>query len=205
MGVLDRKLLRDLWRLKTQALAIALVMAAGAATLILGVGVHRSLDETRAALYERQRFADIFANVRRAPERLSEAIAEIPGVAADETRIVDAAILAIEGMAEPASAMLVSVPDSGEAVLNALHMRLGRMPDPARPDEVVINEADYTLLETDTYHHSPVPVVYATAQPIRRRIEDPDCANDFGILEELRATDGSLSDATEQLKRLLVG
>jgi putative ABC transport system permease protein len=141
MRVLDRKLLRDLWRLKTQALAIALVMAAGAATLILGAGVYRSLDETRAALYERQRFADIFATVRRAPDRLREEIAEIPGVAAVETRIVDQAVLAIEGMIEPASAMLVSVPDSGEEVLNALYMRIGRLPDPSHPDEVVVNEA----------------------------------------------------------------
>lgn len=141
MSVLDRKLLRDLWRLKTQALAIALVMAAGAATLIIGVGVHRSLDETRAALYERQRFADIFASVRRAPERLRQEIAEIGGVAAVETRIVETAVLDIEGMVEPASAMLVSVPDSGEEVLNALYMRLGRMPDPTHPDEVVVNEA----------------------------------------------------------------
>lgn len=141
MGVLDRKLLRDLWRLKTQVMAIALVMAAGVMTLVLGVGTSQSLDETRAAYYERQRFADVFATARRAPERLRTEIAEIPGVATVETRIVDAAVLDIEGMAEPASAQLVSLPDSGEALLNTLYMRSGRTPDPAHPDEVVVNEA----------------------------------------------------------------
>ncbi len=141
MSVLDRKLLRDLWRLKTQVLAIALVMAAGVMTLVLGIGTYQSLDETRTAYYERQRFADVFAVARRAPEWLRDEIAEIPGVAAVETRIVDAAVLDVEGMMEPASAQLVSLPDDGVSALNALYMRLGRTPDPAHPDEVVVNEA----------------------------------------------------------------
>ena len=141
MSVLDRKLLRDLWRLKAQVLAIALVMAAGVMTLVLGLGTYQSLDETRTAYYERQRFADVFATARRAPERLRNEIAEIPGVAAVETRIMDAAVLDIEGMAEPASAQLVSLPDDGAPLLNRLYMRNGRMPDPAHPDEVVVNEA----------------------------------------------------------------
>lgn len=141
MGVLDLKLLRDLWRLKTQVLAIALVMAAGVTTLVLGVGTYQSLRETQTAYYERHRFADVFATARRAPERLAADIAETPGVAAVETRIVDAAILDIEGMAEPASAQLVSLPDSGAPILNLLHMRSGRAPDAAHPDEVVVNDA----------------------------------------------------------------
>lgn len=139
MAVLDRKLLRDLWRLRAQVLAIALVMAAGVATLVLGVGTYQSLGETQTAYYERQRFADVFASVRRAPDRLRGEIAEIPGVAAVETRIMEPALLDIEGMVEPASAQLVSIPDTHEQVLNALHMRLGRLPDPAHPDDVVIN------------------------------------------------------------------
>ena len=64
--VLDIKLLRDLRRLWAQALAIALVMAAGVATMILGVGAHDSLATTRERYYETNRFADIFANLTRA-------------------------------------------------------------------------------------------------------------------------------------------
>ena len=44
LQVLDTKLVRDLWRLWAQALAIALVIAGGVATLILAVGSYRSLD-----------------------------------------------------------------------------------------------------------------------------------------------------------------
>lgn len=138
---LDRKLMRDLWRLKTQVIAIALVMAAGVATLVLAVGAHRSLEETRATYYERYRFADVFATATRAPERLAAEIEAIPGVATVETRIVDTAILDIEGMAEPATGRLVSLPEIGEPVLNRLYMRQGRLPDPERSDEAVVNEA----------------------------------------------------------------
>src|SRR6266498_4791342 len=87
MRVLDIKLYRDLVRLWAQALAIAMVIGGGVATLIMAVGAARSLDETRIAYYERNRFADVFAIVRRAPKTLADRIAEIPGVAAVETRI----------------------------------------------------------------------------------------------------------------------
>jgi adenylate cyclase len=57
-----------------------------------------------------------------------------------------------------------------------------------RPGEgVVVSEAPYGMLETDTYRRSPVPVVFATAKPIRRRIEAPDCPTDYQIVEEMRA------------------
>jgi adenylate cyclase len=56
-----------------------------------------------------------------------------------------------------------------------------------RGEGVVVTEADYGMPETDTYRQSPVPIVFGTAQAIRRKIEDPDCPNDYGIVQELRA------------------
>src|SRR5512147_31375 len=79
MSALDIKLFRDARRLWAQVLAIALVIGGGVATLILAVGSHRSLDETRTAYYERYRFADVFATVSRAPRTLVDRIAAIPG------------------------------------------------------------------------------------------------------------------------------
>ncbi|MCC6946260.1 MAG: ABC transporter permease [Bradyrhizobiaceae bacterium] len=140
MRALNRKLLRDLVRMWPQALAIALVMASGAATLILGVGSHGSLAETRAIYYERNRFADVFADVTRAPNILAEEIAHIPGVAAVETRIAKIALLDIPGMAEPASAMFVSIPHLREQRLNLLHLRSGRLPIAGDEREVVVSE-----------------------------------------------------------------
>jgi putative ABC transport system permease protein len=139
MAALDIKLLRDVRRLWAQVLAIALVVGGGVATLVLAVGSHRSLEETRIAYYERYAFADVFAQVKRAPKALAGRIAEIPGVAAIDTRIAKLALLDIRGFAEPASGHFVSLPDTGDHGLNRLYVRSGRLPEPGRSEEVVVN------------------------------------------------------------------
>ncbi len=135
---LRRKVLRDLRRLWAQVLAIALVLAAGVATLILGNGAYSSLHETRARYYEQNRFADIFADVTRAPRALLGEVAGIDGVLDVEARIVKLGLLDIPGMVEPGSVLFVSLPETGG--LNALYLRLGRLPDPLSADEIVVSD-----------------------------------------------------------------
>ncbi len=141
MTMLNRKLGRDLWRMRGQALAVAAVIASGLAMLIMSLGAVASLEETRAAFYERYRFADVFAHARRAPARLQARMAAIAGVRAVETRIVEQALLDIAGMAEPAGALLVSVPEDRRPRLNDLVLREGRWLRPGRPDEALVSEA----------------------------------------------------------------
>lgn len=138
--MLDLKLLRDLRHLWAQALAIALVVAGGAAKLVLAIGSLRSLEETRTAYYERYQFADVFAPVKRAPKSLADRIAEIPGIAAVEPRIAKLALLDIPNFREPATGQFISLPEGGQPNLNRLYMRTGRMPEPVTADEVVVSE-----------------------------------------------------------------
>ena len=140
MHPLDRKLLRDLWRLRAQALAIALVMAGGVATVVLALGSYRSLEETRNAYYERQRFANVFATLKRAPAPVADRIARIPGVQAVETRIVEPGLLDLDDMRAPATGLFVSVPEGRVPAVNVPYLRLGRMPAKGAPREVVVNE-----------------------------------------------------------------
>ena len=95
---LDRKLLRDLWRLKGQALAIAAVMAVGLTMLVAYFSTFTSLQLTQRTYYERYRFADLFATVVRAPLALRSRIAGIPGVSQLELRVVADATLDIAGL-----------------------------------------------------------------------------------------------------------
>ena len=139
MRVLDRKLLRDLRRIWAQTLAIALVLGCGVMVMVGATATQATLIETRAAWYERHRFADIFAGATRAPEDVVAAAARLPGVARAEGRIALRAVLDIDGMAEPATALIVSLPPDG-AVLNLPLLRRGRLPDPDRPDEVALGE-----------------------------------------------------------------
>lgn len=136
MRALDIKLMRDLKRLWAQALAIALVMAAGVATLILGVGAYDSLSTTRERYYDANGFADIFVSLTRAPNSLRADLAAIDGVAAAETRVEKIALADLPGMPEPASVLLVSLPETHVAALNRLHLRSGRLPEPGSDEAV---------------------------------------------------------------------
>ncbi|MGE3888229.1 MAG: ABC transporter permease [Vicinamibacterales bacterium] len=140
VSALDRKLLRDLWEMKGQALAIAAVIAAGVTMFVAYLSNFDSLERTLSQYYERQRFADVFASAQRAPERLAARIAEIPGVITVDTRVVADVTLDVPGIDEPASGRLVSIPPNGVSPLNAPVLRRGAWPDPSRPDEVVASE-----------------------------------------------------------------
>ncbi|WP_210205781.1 ABC transporter permease [Hoeflea marina] len=141
MRMLDRKLLRDLGRLWAQALAVALVMACGVMTLILAMGASRSLEASQSAFYDRYRFASVFAEAVRAPRHLEPRIQSLPGVSAAELRIVKPVIITITGMTEPASGVVVSIPDTGESAVNRLYLRAGRLPGSRVPGEVAVVEA----------------------------------------------------------------
>ena len=140
-SALHIKLLRDLWRLRAQAAAIALVIAAGVGMVVMSFGMIRSLDATRSAYYDLYRFADLWAPVRRAPESAIDRIRDVPGVAQAESRIITGAVLDVAGIAEPVTARIQSLPPGGQPALNRLVLRSGRFPDPRRADEVVANEA----------------------------------------------------------------
>ncbi len=140
MRALDLKLVRDFRRLWTQALAVALVLACGVATLILAIGAYRSLEETQRAYYERYRFGDVFASATRAPLGLADRVRAIPGIAAADFRIAQPVLLDIAGMVEPATGMAISYPERGEPAVNAIFLRRGRLPEEGRALEVVVNE-----------------------------------------------------------------
>ncbi|HHZ07912.1 MAG TPA: FtsX-like permease family protein [Rhizobiales bacterium] len=140
MSMLDRKLIRDLARIWAQVLAIALVMACGVATIVIAIGAYRSLEETRAAFYERYRFGNVFASATRAPLHLRERIARLPGVIGVELRVVRPVLLDMPGMIEPATGIAVSIPDRGEPSVNRLYLRTGRLPEAGRTGEVAVTE-----------------------------------------------------------------
>jgi len=139
-SALDAKVLRDALGMRAQLIAIALVIACGVG-LFLGMGATmRSLESARSSYYARQRFAHVFARLERAPEVLAERLAEIPGVARLQTRIVADVTLDVPGMQETATGRLISLPDHGEILVNGLQLRSGRLPSLDRTDEVVASE-----------------------------------------------------------------
>ncbi|MBP2647040.1 MAG: transporter, permease protein [Gemmatimonadetes bacterium] len=140
MRALSRKLLRDLRRLAGQMASIAAVAACGIAAMISLRGNYDSLVRSRDEYYDRQRFADVFVRLRRAPDAVARAVAALPGVAAVEPRIAGFVLLDVPGFPEPVSGELLSLPADPAHGVNAVYLRQGRFPAPGRADEVMVSE-----------------------------------------------------------------
>ncbi|MDQ4419492.1 ABC transporter permease [Sphingobium sp. DEHP117] len=141
MRALDLKLMRDLWRLRGQVLAIALVLAAATATFVMSRGVHHSLTVTRDAYYARNHFADVFAGLTRAPRSVVSRIAEIPGVRRVEGTLQQYVTIDFPDRVVPVRALLNSIDEKGRNQLNQLTLRRGRLPQAGAPGEAVVDEA----------------------------------------------------------------
>jgi putative ABC transport system permease protein len=137
---LDRKLLRDLWSLKTQVVSIALVIACGIGGFIGSLSTHSSLLWSRQNYYDTARFAHVFATAKRAPASLEAKLREIPGVAEAETRVVRDAQLSLPGVVPPMIARLIGVDFQYLPGMNRLTLKTGRWPAPGAKGEVVVNQ-----------------------------------------------------------------
>ena len=140
MRAIHRKLLRDLWHIKGQGLAISLVIAAGVTMFIMYLSTFESLQRTQEAYYERFNFAEVFATCKRAPLYLEQRIEQIPGVAAADTRVVANVTLDVEDLEEPVVGRLISIPERDTATLNDVALLKGRYIEPGRSDEVLVSE-----------------------------------------------------------------
>jgi len=138
---LDLKLFRDLGRMKGQIVAVSLVMACGLAMMIMTRSIIMTMENTRDAYYQRYRLGDVFGSLKRAPKALVERMAEIPGVAAVEARVVVNATLDLVGIDEPATAHLVSLPEDRPQVLNQVFLRQGALPRVDARNEAVVSES----------------------------------------------------------------
>jgi putative ABC transport system permease protein len=141
MQTLDRKLYRDLWRLKGQGLAIAMVIASGVMTLVMAITMLDSLTSARDRFYASHHFAEIFVQVKRAPLGLLESLQRIEGVNLIEPRVLASVRLSVPGFGDPVRGKLVSLPDGRQPLLNQLHLIEGSLPEAGRDDQVVVSDA----------------------------------------------------------------
>ena len=110
LATLDRKLLRDLKRLRTQAIAVSSVLACGVALFVMATGMYGSMERARDNYYDTARMADVAVSVVRAPDPVANDLAEMPGVNALEARVTGIGLLDLAGKSDPVSARLVSLP-----------------------------------------------------------------------------------------------
>ncbi len=138
LSAIDRKLFRDTWHTRGQVAAIVSVIACGVAAFVMSLTAMQALRSTQAAYYDRYGFTHVFANLKRAPSTLIPRIAEIPGVAGVQTRVVREVLLDIPAIDDPAVGKLISIPARSPGELNRLHLRTGRFIEPGRDNEVLV-------------------------------------------------------------------
>jgi len=138
---LDRKLLRDLWRLRSQVITIALVVASGVGGYIGSLCAHASLAGMRDDYYESARFAHVFAPVRRAPRTLLDRLRNVPGVLDLDMSIVGAVNITVPGSADLLTGQVVSMPENPAAGMNRVVLERGRWVEPDDARGVLVSKS----------------------------------------------------------------
>jgi putative ABC transport system permease protein len=139
VSTLHKKLARELWQMRGQVASIAALIASSVAVFVAFLCTLGSLRAAVDAHYEGAHFADVFADLRRAPRSLDEHLRRIPGVGEVDERATADVRLEVAGSADPIVGHLVSVPRRGSR-LDRTVLRRGRGLDPARADEVLVGE-----------------------------------------------------------------
>ncbi len=141
MKALDRKLLRDLVTMWSQALTIALVVASGIAGFVTTLSAVDSLELARDRFYASGRYAELFARVKRAPNALEAVLRAVPGVADVQTTTEFPVRIELPGVDDPITGHLIGVPRVQPLRMNRVTLRAGRpdggpgapLPDGALP------------------------------------------------------------------------
>ncbi len=129
MKALDRKLLRDLRLMWSQALTIALVVASGIGGFLTTLSAVDSLALARDRFYADGRFADVFAGVKRAPDALAETLRALPGVADVQTTTEQAVRVTIAGKSDPIIGQLIGMRRDRPLRMNRITLRRGHAED----------------------------------------------------------------------------
>lgn len=141
MKMLQLKLVRDLWRVKTQVITIALVVASGIGGFIASLSTYQSLKSMQAAYYEDARFAHVFVQLKRAPLAVQERLLDVPGISEFEATLTFDVLVDLPGVVEPVIGRMIALPDGREPRMNRVTLTAGRWIHDATSNEVVVNEA----------------------------------------------------------------
>ncbi|HEY9024969.1 MAG TPA: FtsX-like permease family protein, partial [Burkholderiaceae bacterium] len=126
MKALDRKLLRDLRLMWSQALTIALVVASGIGGFLTSLSAVDSLALARDDFYAAGRFADVFAGVKRAPNAVAQVLRELPGVADVQTTVQAVVRVEIPGLPDPIIGQLIGLDTRKPPRMNLVSVSAGQ-------------------------------------------------------------------------------
>ncbi|WP_291516053.1 ABC transporter permease [Bdellovibrio sp. ArHS] len=139
MKALSRKLQRDISSLRIQIITMAVLLACGTAILVASWSSYVTLKKAQTIYYEQYHFPDVFAELVKAPKSVVESLKNIQGIDHFEDRIILDALIDLPDLQEPAVGRLISFTEY--SVLNKIHLKKGRFPEPGTIPEVIVHES----------------------------------------------------------------
>jgi putative ABC transport system permease protein len=139
MGYLDRKMRRDLWRMKGRAIASVLLITMGAMLYVSFMAMMPTVQTFFYDYYEESDFTDFEVYVNHAFVNVTQQLEAIPGVDAVEPRLIFPASVALSSTEEVAG-QLYGVNSSREMLVNRLTVTSGEYLDPNDPNGVLLDK-----------------------------------------------------------------
>ncbi|MFH1985237.1 MAG: FtsX-like permease family protein [Pseudomonadota bacterium] len=140
MGILDRKLRRDLVKSWGMLLAVAAIIAVGIGCFIGMLSASRNLLIARTDYYSTCRLADFWIDLKKGPVQEVSRLAMVPGVSEIRQRIQFQVVLDLPDAIKPVGAMVISLPDAYTPVINNIILRKGTYFTHGRANEVIVSE-----------------------------------------------------------------
>lgn len=138
MGILFRKLLRDVREAKGQFISILIIVIIGVMFYSGINATYRNLSLASEKYYREYRFADIFADIYKAPESVVERIGALPYVKMATGRVVQDEKMTISN--ENVTVKLVTLPDSKKAIVNDIVIKSGRYFSESDSNQCLVEE-----------------------------------------------------------------
>jgi putative ABC transport system permease protein len=139
MGYLDRKMRRDLWRMKGRAIASVLLITMGSMLYVAFLAMMPSVQVFFYDFYDDSDFTDLEAYVEYAPTSITTQLENIAGVEAVEPRLIFPANVRLPDLDE-VTAQLFGINSSRELLVNRLTMVEGDYLDPNYTDEILLEK-----------------------------------------------------------------
>lgn len=126
MKALDKKLFRELWKIKGQVFAVSSVIACGIAVYISFFSAFLNLQLTRESYYTNYRFHDFSISLEKAPLNSIFKIQNISGVKDVIGRITKDVPLSIKGVDELKTGKIISLPKQQNNIIDNIFLVSGR-------------------------------------------------------------------------------
>lgn len=139
MSSLDKKLFRELWKIKGQVIAVSSVIACGIAVFISFFSAFLNLELTRDSYYTNYRFHDFSINLEKAPLNSIFKIQNISGVKSASGRITKDVPLSVKGVDELKTGKIISLPKQQNNIIDNIFLDSGRKLYPHETNECLVD------------------------------------------------------------------